>query len=103
MGLFSQYNSTFSVERTVKTGAKSDFTELTTDNQGFFQPISDSEASLVEGDYSKTYVIYFDRSIDVKIGDRIKIGTDYYYVNGIKDYNYGSLNHKKATIEAKNV
>jgi len=127
MGLIEQNTITFSVERLTTVGNKQNYIEISTGNGGFFQPVSAKEGAALSGDYSKMVSIYFDRSINIKIGDRIIVDSSdtwdefqnliwdeietswnktkdlYCYVNGLQDFNYGSLNHKKALLEIKNV
>jgi hypothetical protein len=44
------------------------------------QPLSDEKTALYGGSHGKMFILYFDTDADVKEGDRIKIGTQYFRV-----------------------
>ena len=65
------------------------------------QPINDTELSLIDGIYGKTYVMYCDGAVDVQEGDKLRNGTDYYKVvsGGVSRRDFGSFDHKKIIVE----
>ena len=64
----------------------------------FFQP---SALELREADdmFSKRFVGYVDRDVDIQETDRIVINNKTYKVAGVSTYDYGRLMHKEVILE----
>jgi len=62
------------------SGNKSSFNTITASVECTRQPLDDGKASLFGGSFGKMFVIYFEVNANVKEGDKIKIGNEYYRV-----------------------
>lgn len=61
------------------TGNKTAFSTVTVE-ACTRQPLGDNKIALMGGSHGKMFIIYFDVDANVKEGDKIKIGSDYYRV-----------------------
>lgn len=86
------------LERTVKTGTK----YVYGDNGStpcFLQPMDDEKSQLFGIAFSKGFHCYTPLESDVLEGDRVSIAGTKYGVKGVKEFNYGSMPHKRVLLE----
>lgn len=106
MGLRTKYTVSMAITRLGTVGYKSTYASLGT-VVGHLQPLDSAYAALIEGNLSKSYMVWVDSAANIDTGDKAVIASgDYagtYYVKEVKKYLQASktMKHKEIVIEQK--
>jgi len=101
MGIRERYSTTVTVSRLVTTGNKQSFSTVAT-IKAHKQPLNAEYKELFEGDWTKSYMLYTDVDENIKMGDKLTIESETYYVKAFKKWDVGNLTHLELIIEEKN-
>lgn len=89
---------TAAIHRMTEAGGKYTF-GLSSSSKCFLQPL-DAEKSQAYGiTFSKGYHCYLPLTADITEKDRLIIDSVTYGVKGVRQHNYGTLSHIRATLE----
>lgn len=92
------YPHTATILENQKSGTIYTYAENGT-TQCFLQPLDAEAAQLYGVTFGKAFNCYLPFTAEVQERTRLQIDGDTYGVKGIKSYNYGTLQHKRATLE----
>lgn len=100
MSISDLYNKTFSSARlaAVADTNKKAFQTNIESFAGTLHPVETSQQQLGDGAFYKTFKIWCDVDLDIKVGDRVVDGDDVYTVSGVSDYNFGRNPHLRLTV-----
>ncbi len=102
MGIIDETAVTVAVERMTTTGYKQDYASVGSE-AGSLQPLSDTMAPFVSGNFEKSHLLISPTNTIIKVGDKLTINSEYYIVTGEKSYELLDLKHTEFIIEEKNV
>lgn len=91
------------IEKLITTGNKQDFDTPITGEKGNVQPLDETMAALVTGDFSKSKSLFVNINSVIDVGDRVTIAGMKNIVAGEKSFPFLTLQHRQLLIEEKNV
>lgn len=77
--------------------SRTTYTDHLTLQRGMLQPFGDMEEMAGGNKIGQMFKLFCNR-IDIRVSDKIIVGSTEYIVKTIKDFNYGAFPHKEAII-----
>lgn len=85
------------VERKTKDTPFQSWVIIYEDKRANIQPAGAEATVIAQGEFARTFIAFIGREVDVKVGDRIRVGEKSYTVRGIEEFN-SIIPHKRLTL-----
>ena len=87
-----RFNTSFTTYRRALSSGKREYssTKTITDGSGFLAPMSENLKATLGVDFSTESYILYTEETDLKITDKLTIGSDTYYIDGLSNLNVGN-------------